>query len=370
MPKIIDPCCGKATYLTPVFDKLYEKNIDLFNGDSIECCKAIMSSLYYCDINEMNVFITTEIMKCHIQSYCGIEPDYTFNSYVGDVLKVDLCKFWKIDGFDMVVGNPPYNDNSGNKGKSHILWDKFVCKGLDEWLVPNGYLLYIHPSLWRQRDHDLFKKMTQKQFHYLEIHNVDDGLKAFKCATRYDWYLLENTDCYKETEVKGEDGILNLINLKEWKFIPNKLFKEIKELIAENEEELLDVNYYRSNYGADKTWVSDVSNETFIYPVVYSINKNNELSLKYSSKNTNGHFGLSKFIFSNGCGFYCDLSGNYGLTQWSYCIYDEPENLSKIETMFRNEKFKKIVEAIHLDSSTYNINIMKLFRKDIYKKFC
>jgi hypothetical protein len=147
------------------------------------------------------------------------------------------------------------------------------------------------------------------------------------------------------------------------------MFQEIKELVAQNDEPLLDVNYYRSNYGADKSWVAGKMDEIFQYPVVYSINKNNDLSLKYSNKNTNGHFGLSKFIFSNGAGFYCDEFGTYGLTQWAYCIYDEPENLKKLETMFRNQNFQKIVEALHLDSSSYNISIMKLFKKDMYKLF-
>jgi hypothetical protein len=369
LPKILDPCCGKATYVIQLFDKLYNENLDLFDN-KYDCCKAIMTtSLYYTDINEMNIFITNEIMKCHIQSYCNIEPDYEFNSLVCDSLKTDILSYFGIKGFNMVIGNPPYNDDSGNKGKSHILWDKFIIKALNNWLLPNGYLLYIHPSLWRQKDHKLFKLITQKQIIYLEIHDVDDGIKAFKCSTRYDWYLLENTNIYKETEVKGEDGITQTINLKEWSFIPNCMFSEIKTLLANPGEETLDVNYYRSNYGADKTWVAGIKNDLFKYPVVYTINKNDELSLKYSLKDTNGHFGKTKFIFSNGAGFYCDYKGEYGLTQWAYCIYDAPEILPKIEKMFRNEQFQKIIRSIHFDSSAYNISVMKLFKKNMYESY-
>ena len=215
----------------------------------------------------------------------------------------------------------------------------------------------------------MFKLITQKQIIYLEIHDVDDGIKAFKCSTRYDWYLLENTNIYKETEVKGEDGITQTINIKEWSFIPNCMFSEIKTLLANHGEETLDVNYYRSNYGADKTWVAGIKNDLFKYPVVYSINKNDELSLKYSLKDTNGHFGKTKFIFSNGAGFYCDYKGEYGLTQWAYCIYDAPEILPKIEKMFRNEQFQKIIRSIHFDSSAYNISVMKLFKKNMYESY-
>jgi hypothetical protein len=211
---------------------------------------------------------------------------------------------------------------------------------------------------------DLIKN---KQILYLEIHNSDDGMKTFRCATRYDWYVLHNTNYIDQTEIKDQNNIISKINLNEWKFIPNMMFNEIKELI--NNTDKLDVNNYRSNYGADKKWVSKSKTQEFKYPVVYSINKNNELSLRYSNTNKNGHFGLSKFIFSNGAGFYCDVDGNFGLTQWSYCIYDNKNNLEKIKNAFLTKKFNDIKNAIQLDSSSYNIKVMKLFNKCFYDNF-
>jgi len=193
-------------------------------------------------------------------------------------------------------------------------------------------------------------------------------MKTFKCATRYDWYVLQNISYKNPTIIKGEDNIINTINLNEWLFIPNMMFSEIKKLI-ENNNNKLDVNNYRSNYGADKKWVSKTKIADFTYPVIYSINKNEELSLRYSNTNKNGHFGLSKFIFSNGAGFYCDINGDYGLTQWAYCIYDDKKNLQKIKETFLTKKFNNIKNAIQLDSSSYNIKVMKLFRKDFYNEF-
>lgn len=103
------------------------------------------------------------------------------------------------------------------------------------------------------------------------------------------------------------------------------MFNEIYNLLEKNNN-TLDVNYYRSNYGADKKLVSKNKNNEFKYPVVYLIKKNNELSLKYSNTNEKGYFGKSKFIFSNGAGFYCDKNGEYGLTQWAYCVYDDKKS--------------------------------------------
>jgi hypothetical protein len=67
--------------------------------------------------------------------------------------------------------------------------------------------------------------------------------------------------------------------------------------------------------------------------------------------------------------FNCDTNGIYGLTQWASGINDTKENLSLIEKAFRSSTFNKIKEAIHLDSSSYNIKVMKLFKKDFYNSF-
>ncbi len=57
------------------------------------------------------------------------------------------------------------------------------------------------------------------------------------------------------------------------------------------------------------------------------------------------------------------------MTQWSSGIVDKIKNLEKIDKLFRSEEFKNIRDAIQLDSSTYNIKIMKYFNKDFWKEF-
>jgi hypothetical protein len=39
-----------------------------------------------------------------------------------------------IDKFDLVVGNPPYHDGSGNKGKGHTLWTRFIEVALNKFI--------------------------------------------------------------------------------------------------------------------------------------------------------------------------------------------------------------------------------------------
>ena len=113
-------------------------------------------------------------------------------------------EFWtkpqKVDGFDAVISNPPYQDTKGNNG---TLWDKFVIFSTDT-LNSGGYLLMIHPSGWRNADRK-FKKakkvILSRNLIYLKIHDSRDGVKTFGCGTRYDWYLLKNESVEKTNTV-------------------------------------------------------------------------------------------------------------------------------------------------------------------------
>jgi hypothetical protein len=65
--------------------------------------------------------------------------------------------------------------------------------------------------------------------------------------------------------------------------------------------------------------MNNLETNEFKYPCVYTINSNNIISKKWSRLNDK-HFGITKFIFSNGNGYYKDVNGDYGLTQWAYAF--------------------------------------------------
>jgi hypothetical protein len=297
--RVFEPCCGKGNFVMKIFEKFYNGLSKLYPNENERCKIIINECLYYADLTPMNVFITTEILKCEIQCKTGNEDiDIIFNSYTGDTLELNINKIFNIVNFDAVIGNPPYNDDSGNKGKGHMLWDKFVILSLNTFIKENGYLVYVHPAVWRQYEHPCLDIIKNKQLLYLEIHNVDDGQKTFRCATRYDWYVLQNTNNINNTIIKGEDGIINNINLRDWKFIPNMMFDEIKKLISNDNK--INLMHSESNYEVRRKWMSHTKTEKHIYPCVYSINKQNIPSFKWSEITNKGHFGICKFIFTNG----------------------------------------------------------------------
>jgi hypothetical protein len=390
--KWLDPAAGMGNFSVVVYLRLMEglkkqmPNIEARKKHILE------KMLYMVEYDRTNSFMMSKI-------FCGNK--YKLNIFTGsfieneryekegiDIFSLDETKIKKYKyknyaednkrfsrnintfggKFDIIMGNPPFNKNSTNKGKNHTLWDIFVVKSLNNYLIKGGYLVFVHPNNWRQLNNTILEQFKKLQLHYLEIHNSFDGNKIFNCGTRYDWYIIENIDNYKLTIIKDEIGEIYNINIKNINFIPNKLFNEVFKLISKNKEKL-DVYRYRSNYGTDKTWISDVKTSIYKYPVINTIDKLNRLTLKYSSTNKKDIFGKSKFVFSNGMGYYCDFNGYYGITEWAYCIYDNPNKLKLIEKAFRNPKFEDIISSIQFTSNKYNIEIMKLFKKDFYKYF-
>ena len=360
--KWVDPAAGMGNFPIAVYLRLMENLKDKIPNESKRKRHILENMLYMSELNKKNCYIIEQIFN--------IGKKYKLNLHCGDTLELNIKKKWDIEKFDIIMGNPPYQDGSGNRGKGHTLWTQFVLKSFSEFLKVNGYLVFIHPSLWRQVGHELLDVMKQKQIIYLSIHDEKDGQKTFKCSTRYDWYVIKNSEQTKETIIRGQDGKIYKINLSEWQFIPNCMFHEISEIIAHDEDDKIDVIESRSAYGHDKKWVSKNENDIYKYPVVYSVNRKNELTLHYSSVNSNGHFGISKLIFGSGAtGFVSDKEGLYGLTQWAVGISDKPSNLDKIKKALESEKFGEVIKATSVSKAEINRKILKCFKKNFYVCF-
>lgn len=368
--KVGELCCGKGNFVLAIFDKFYEGLREMY-PDDYERCKIISTEcLYFTDINPLDIFITRSILNCHIQSHCGeCDLDYDFNSAVCNTLETNIKDLFKIKGFDAIIGNPPYNDNSGNKGKGHTLWTKFIEISLKKWINDSGYLLYVNPSLWRQADHPLQTIMKQYQIEYLEIHDEADGVKIFNCNTRYDWYLINKVPYSKNTKIKTQTGEFVFKDLSKMNFIPNYNYDLIDKLV--NGVEKINILHSESSYEVRKKWMSHTNNEEYKYPCVYSINRKNDIKFKWSSLNSKGMFGKSKVIFGSGAtGFIIDENGEYGLTQWATGIEDKIENLNQIKNVISSTKFMdEVIKATSVSKAEINRKILKYFNKDFWKFF-
>jgi hypothetical protein len=369
--RVFEPCCGKGGFIIDIISRFMEGLKEKIKDSKKRYEHILKNQVYFADINKKNI----EIVKILIN------PDnkYVTNGSVGDTLKIDIKKTWKIDGFDAVIGNPPYSvgqETTGKKGGGDLLWNKFVIEGLEKWLLKDGYLLYVHPSGWRKppsdksKYMDLFDLMTHKnQMIYLEIHNTEDGMKVFKCGTRYDWYLIQKRKGTKKTEVKDEKGKIQNINLLRWDFLPNYDMSMVEKLLKKKDS--VEILYSRSAYGSDKDWVNEKKTKLFKYPLIHSTTKKG-IRYMYSKTNKNGFFGIPKVIFGESGinqSAILDMTGKYGMTQQAMAITDVKGNLPKIKKSIESNEFQEILDACSWSNFRIDWRLFTYMKKDFWKQF-
>jgi hypothetical protein len=352
--KWFEPACGLAPFLYMSYQRLMAGLADIIPDVVVRRRHILEQMFFFNEIQPKNI----TLVKLLFNSSC-----YKLNLFEGDAFKLVPVDFQA----DIIAGNPPYNDGSGNKGKGHTLWTKFVEQSLTKWLAPNGYLLFVTPSLWRQHGHQLQTVMKSKQILYLKIHGEKDGQQTFKCNTRYDCYLIKNVAYTEPTFIVTERGENEVVDLRTRSFIPNHSYSLIAQLVAGEDDEKLNVLYSRSAYGADKKWVSKIRDDKHQHPCIYTINKANTPAFRWSSVNDRGHFGVPKVMFGGGVGYLIDAEGKYGMTQWVKAIIAPVADLEAIKTVLESSKFNEINKAIAVSKAELNYEILRCFRADFWR---
>ena len=171
--KILDPAGGSGAFPNQVHSYLAKKTADLENQEAIE---GGLESLAYQDASTIdkgilknNIYMvdlqpeSVEIAKLSLWLKTA-RKDQKLNNLdenvkVGNSLKLNWRELFGINGFNAIVGNPPYikeytnksafdglHDNSYYQGKMD-LWTMFACQSIDE-LEDGGYLSFIAPNNW------------------------------------------------------------------------------------------------------------------------------------------------------------------------------------------------------------------------------
>ena len=140
--KWLDPCNGVGIFPVIVVSMLM-KGLEQWEPDEELRYKHIMENMIYvCDLQPKNMFLFL----------CAFDPKdkYELNVYTGSFLEdgfnEHMKNVWGLEKFDVIVGNPPYNNERGDKPNGNILWDKFVIKSYNI----SDKLCFVHPSLWRK----------------------------------------------------------------------------------------------------------------------------------------------------------------------------------------------------------------------------
>ena len=98
--KWLDPATGMGNFPIAVYLRLLESLKDIILDEQKRKKHILENMLYMCELNKKNVLITKQIFD--------INNEYKLNIYQGDSLIADYNNIFKINQFDIIVGNPPY----------------------------------------------------------------------------------------------------------------------------------------------------------------------------------------------------------------------------------------------------------------------
>jgi len=190
--KVFEPCSGKGGFVIDIIDRFMIGLKEVIPDEKIRYKTIVEECLYFSDINPTNIFI------CKLLINKDNEYSYNLNYNQGNTLELDIQDKWGIDGFDAVIGNPPYqavSENGTSKGGGNNLYTKFIYYG-DKNLNQKGYILYINPPTYfgpgrsnNKNDMNLRKDVLDKYYcHYI---NIEECARHFKVGSKFIYYLIQ-----------------------------------------------------------------------------------------------------------------------------------------------------------------------------------
>lgn len=124
--------------------------------------------LFMAEYNKNNCFIVKQIFN--------MNNEFKLNLYEGDSLQLDIKKEFGITKFDIVIGNPPYNEELKSTG-AKALYNKFV----EYYIEKCDLLCFVIPSRWFSggKGLDSFRKNMLERTDIVYIKHFNDASTIF-----------------------------------------------------------------------------------------------------------------------------------------------------------------------------------------------
>lgn len=91
--------------------------------------------------------------------------------------------------FNIVVGNPPFQDNINKKKTQHKIWPSFTEKVFSDWLQEGGFLGWITPQSWGSPSNKILELLKAKDVKYM---NMDTSEYFPDVASTFSHYVVRN----------------------------------------------------------------------------------------------------------------------------------------------------------------------------------
>ena len=390
--KVLEPSVGKGGFCLEVIE-CFMIGLKEKIPDENERYKIIVEEcLYFADINPVNIHITKLILDPN--------NEYKLNYYEGDFLKFELKDFG-LDGFDLIIGNPPYEKiNQTGDNKLYLL---FIQKSL-LILKIKKYLLFITPINVKNY---LFGGKNKNRsyiskFYNIKFISINVANKYFNVGTFFCYFLIENIEveeCKTTVEFLREKSIIHdTIKIKKNDNLPLymsnidiSILNKVSNILRDNKYKTFDIKkgkYNKNNkikeqrirnFHFTNGEISKTKNNIFKYEIINKITKK-EIEIFYNKDNMNDR-DKPKIIMCSG-GYlmpYFDNIGKYNLSDnMLYFINNSKLKYNNFKFLVDSNLLKYINKATMTDGlhgrdkvicNLKKINLSKLSNKKIYKYY-
>ena len=245
-----DTTTGMGNFPIAIYYKLMEGLKIKISNEKDRKKHILENMLFMAEYNKKNCFIVKQIFN--------LNNEYKLNLYEGNSLQLDIQKEFGIDKFDIVIGNPPYNEELKSSGAT-ALYNKFV----EYYIEKCDLLCFVIPSRWFSggKGLDSFRKNMLERTDIVYIKHYDDASTVFRNSVEIKGgvnYFLKDTHHNDDCKFNGSITKLNKYDV----FVDGKFHNLIDKII--NFESIIKL-YLGRCFGVesnDKRLKSDKTNDT------------------------------------------------------------------------------------------------------------
>jgi site-specific DNA-methyltransferase (adenine-specific) len=157
--KWFDPACGIGNFPIMVYYRLMKSLDKTIIGEKVRSKHIIEKMLFMNEINKKNVVLCRKL-------FAMIDPLAKPN--------VECKNFLELTGnYDIIVGNPPYNEARLKETSDQPLYSKFIVKAIEM----SNKLMFVVPSRWFSggKGLDEFRKSMLLRKDIVSIHHIQNS---------------------------------------------------------------------------------------------------------------------------------------------------------------------------------------------------
>ena len=289
-----DTTAGMGNFPIAIYYKLMDGLKNKIPNEKDRKKHILEKMLFMAEYNKKNCFIVKQIFN--------INNEFKLNLYEGDSLQLDIRKVFGITKFDIVIGNPPYNEElTTKKGSATALYNKFV----EYYIEKCDLLCFVIPSRWFSggKGLDSFRKNMLERTDIVYIKHFDDASKIFGNLVEIKGgvnYFLKDSNHNGDCNFNGSITKLNNYDV----FVDSKYYTLIDKILKFNTIDNLFIGQSYSGVNSNDKRLKDTETNTTLkcyvsqrkgfekYIEKNEINKNRDFN-KWKVITTRSSFGAS-----------------------------------------------------------------------------